>query len=294
MSIQQDSRHPAIDTSRRANELAKKLTHLARIQASALHSSASSVDSIKAAGLSTQASAQTQDGFNEQVLSFCSRVPVLVSSCGLIKPGEPAHASQDVTLGLLRIAEQANKSLLPTQNFAIVERMFDSLLKQHSRAVAEQEESKAIIQKLQSELARSKREDLLRSWQDEAKRNAENNHAKMESMEQEIAFLKNAAREFDAKVSCHPTRVALVLLNSEVFFQEASIVLENNRLLEELRHARRADSRPASSADISALEAKLMLADATIMRWCQLSQPHCLTLLSLVIVRLFYCLQYAR
>jgi len=49
-------------------------------------------------------------------------------------------------------------------------------------------------------------------------------------------------------------------------FQEASIVLENNRLLEELRHARRADSRPASSVDISALEAKLMLADATIMR----------------------------
>ena len=217
MSTQHDSRHPAIDASKRANELAKKLTHLARIQASALHSSASSVDSIKGAGISTQASAQIQDGFNEQVLSFCSRVPVLVSSCGLVKPGEPVHASQEAALGLLRIAEQANKSLLPTQNFAIVERMFDSLLKQHARAVAEQEESKATIQKLQSELARSKRDDLLRSWQDEAKRNAEKNHSKMESMEQEIDFLKNAAREFDAKVSFRPPRAVLVLLNSDVF-----------------------------------------------------------------------------
>ena len=50
-------------------------------------------------------------------------------------------------------------------------------------------------------------------------------------------------------------------------FQEASIVLENNRLLEELRHARRQDSRPTNSVDHSALEAKLMLADATIMRY---------------------------
>lgn len=43
-------------------------------------------------------------------------------------------------------------------------------------------------------------------------------------------------------------------------------MLENNRLLEELRHARRHDARPAASSDVGALDAKLMLADATIMR----------------------------
>jgi hypothetical protein len=36
-------------------------------------------------------------------------------------------------------------------------------------------------------------------------------------MEQEIDFLKNAAREFDAKVSFRPPRAVLVLLNSDVF-----------------------------------------------------------------------------
>jgi hypothetical protein len=43
-------------------------------------------------------------------------------------------------------------------------------------------------------------------------------------------------------------------------------VLENSRLLEELRHARRHDARPTSPSDVSGLEARLMLADATIMR----------------------------
>ena len=49
-------------------------------------------------------------------------------------------------------------------------------------------------------------------------------------------------------------------------------MLENNRLSEELRHARRQDSRPANTADHNALEAKLMLADATIMRYYRVLQ----------------------
>jgi uncharacterized protein YukE len=191
------SSHPAIDASKRTNELAKKMIQLARMQASSLHSSASAVDSIKFAGLSTSAFSQTQDSFNEQVLSFCSRVPALVSACGL----EPVDLNQEPVFGILRIAEQANKSLLPAQNFAIVERMFDSLLKQLTRIIADRDESKVAIQSLQLELARSKRDDLLRNWQDEAKRNAENTQARIDSMQQEIAFLKNASRDFDAKVS---------------------------------------------------------------------------------------------
>jgi hypothetical protein len=195
------SSHPAIDASKRTNELAKKMVQLARIQASSLHSSASAVDSIRVPGLSTSAFSQTQDTFNEQVLSFCSRVPALVSACGLMKLLEPVESNQEPVLGILRIAEQANKSLLPAQNFAIVERMFDSLLKQLTKTIADQDESKVAIQSLQLELARSKREDLLRNWQDEAKRNAENTQARIDSMQQEIAFLKNASRDFDAKVS---------------------------------------------------------------------------------------------
>jgi hypothetical protein len=195
------SSHPAIDVSKRTNELAKKMIQLTRMQASSLHSSASVVDSIKVAGLSTSAFSQTQDGFNEQVLSFCSRVPALASTCGLMKLLEPADSNQEPVLATLRIAEQANKSLLPAQNFAIVERMFDSLLKQFAKIIGEQEESKAATQRLQTELARSKRDDLLRNWQDEAKRNAENSQARIDSMQQEIAFLKNASRDFDAKVS---------------------------------------------------------------------------------------------
>jgi hypothetical protein len=218
-----DARHPAIDMSKRTNDLARKLTQLARIQASSLHSSASSIDSMKSAGLSTSAPSQIQDGFNEQVLSFCSRVPSLASSCGLIKPLEPAQSNHDVDFGMLKIAEQANKSLLPAQNFAIVERMFDSLMKQHARTVADHEESKATIQKLQSELARSKRDDLLRSWQDEAKRHAENSQARFESMEQEIAYLKSASREFHAKVSVDepPRRACALILRSFIIRKQA-------------------------------------------------------------------------
>lgn len=263
---QNDSPHPSIDTSKRTNDLAQKLTRLARIQASSLHSSASSIDAITSTGISTSAPSQTQDALNEQILSFCSRVPALM------KPLETHLPNKDAAFGLLKIAEQANKSLLPVQNFAIVERMFDAVLKLHARTAADQEESKATIQKLQAELARSKRDDLLRSWQDEAKRNAENNQAKIENMEQEIAYLKSASREFHAKVSAqkhHPTPGATV-----IFSQESSLMLENNRLAEELRHARRQDPRPATTADHNALEAKLMLADATIMRYCCVSWDH--------------------
>jgi hypothetical protein len=198
-----DARHPAIDISKRTNDLARKLTQLARIQASSLHQSASSIDSIKSAGFSTSTSAHLRDGLNEQVLSFCSRVPTLVSSCGLIKPLEPAQSNQDAAFGLIKIAEQANKSLLPAQNFAIVERMFDSLVKQLARSVADQEESKVTIQKLQSELASSSPDILLRNARDDAKRDSENKQARIESMEQEIDYLKSASREFHAKVSLH-------------------------------------------------------------------------------------------
>jgi hypothetical protein len=200
MDTPNDARHPAIDISKRTIDLARKLTQLARIQASSLHQSASSIDSIKPAGFSTSTSAHLRDGFNEQVLSFCSRVPTLASSCGLIKPLEAGHSNQDAAFGLLKIAEQANKSLLPAQNFAIVERMFDSLMKQLARSVADQEESKVSILKLQSELARSSPDVLLRSWHDEAKRDSDNTQARIESMEQEIAYLKSASREFHAKV----------------------------------------------------------------------------------------------
>jgi hypothetical protein len=210
MSIQNEVRHPAIDASKRTNELAKKLTQVARIQASSLHSSASAVDFIKSAGFSTPASFQTPEGFNDQIISFCSRVPAQVTSFGLTKFLEPANVHQEPALaGMLRIAEQANKSFLPSQNLAIVERMFDSLLKQHSRAISDLDESNATIQKLQLELSRSKRDDLLRNWQDEAKRNAENTQARIDSMQQEIAFLKNASREFDAKVSFLPAVMVL-------------------------------------------------------------------------------------
>lgn len=276
MSTQNDCRHPAIDVSKRTNDLAKKLTQLARMQASSLHSSASAVDSIKSAGLSTPASYQSQDGLSEQILAFCSRVPALVASFGLMKPLEPADANQEPALaGMLRIAEQANKSLLPSQNFAIVERIFDSLLKQHARTIADRDESIATIQKIQLELARSKRDDLLRNWQDEAKRNADNTQAKIDSMQQEISFLKDAAREFDAKVSFIQARFRWLGFSTEMWsapspltcLQESSLKLENKRLIEELRHAGRQESRPANSADHSALEAKLMLADATIMRY---------------------------
>jgi polyhydroxyalkanoate synthesis regulator phasin len=263
---QNDSHHPSIDTSKRTNDLAQKLTRLARIQASSLHSSASSIDAITSSGISTSAPPQIQDGLNEQILSFFSRVPALM------KPLETHLPNKDAAFGLLKIAEQANKSLLPVQNFAIVERMFDAVLKLHARTVADQEESKATIQKLQSELARSKRDDLLRSWQDEAKRNAENSQAKIENMEQEIAYLKSASREFHAKVSAlkhHRIPDAIIILS-----QESSLMLENNRLAEELRHARRQDSRGTTTADHNALEAKLMLADATIMRCLCMSWGH--------------------
>jgi ElaB/YqjD/DUF883 family membrane-anchored ribosome-binding protein len=74
-------------------------------------------------------------------------------------------------------------------------------------SIAEHEESKTVIQKLQAELTRNKRDDLLRSWQDEAKRNSENYQGKIESLEQEISHLKHASKEFGAKVSSHRRRV---------------------------------------------------------------------------------------
>ena len=60
-------------------------------------------------------------------------------------------------------------------------------------------------------------------------------------------------------------------------------MLENSRLLEELRHARRHDARPASSSDVSGLEARLMLADATIMRWRAAFFPRFCCGLSLIV-----------
>jgi hypothetical protein len=221
MSTQHDAHHPAhpaIDASKRANDLAKKLTQVARIQASSLHSSASSLDSTNFANVVASAGSQAQDVLNEQVLTFCSRVPALLSSCGLLKPSDPALANQEALSALMRIAEQANKSLPPSQNFAIVERMFDSLLKHHAKSVADQEESKVTIQKLLSELARSKRDDLLRSWQEEAKRNSEYNQARIQSLEQEILNLKNAAKEFDAKVSFAGLRTMQSGLSADFLF----------------------------------------------------------------------------
>ena len=201
MNSQNDTHHPALDISKRANELAKKLAQLAKIQATSLHSSASYVEHLKSSHSPATAPAQIQDGINAQVLSFCARVPELLSSCGLVKSSESAHANQEPGVVLLKIAEQSSKSLQPAQNFAIVERMFDAAMKHLARSIAEQEESKAVIQKLQAELARNKRDDLLRSWQDETKRNSENQQGKIESMEQEISHLKHASKEFGAKVS---------------------------------------------------------------------------------------------
>jgi hypothetical protein len=131
MNSQNDTRHPAIDTSKRANELAKKLTQLAKVQATSLHSSASYVEHLKHSSPPPPvvASVQIQDGINAQVLSFCARVPELLSSCGLIKPTESAHSNHEPGVALLRIAEQSSKSLQPSQNFAIVERMFDAAMK---------------------------------------------------------------------------------------------------------------------------------------------------------------------
>jgi hypothetical protein len=129
MNSQNDTQHPAIDTSKRANELAKKLTQLAKVQATSLHSSASYVEHLKHSSPPPPAVACAQDGINAQVLSFCARVPELLSSCGLIKPTESAHSTHEPGVALLRIAEQSSKSLQPSQNFAIVERMFDAAMK---------------------------------------------------------------------------------------------------------------------------------------------------------------------
>ena len=132
MNSRNDTQHPAIDTSKRANELAKKLTQLAKIQATSLHSSASYVEHLKRSSPPPPAvaPAQIQDGINAQVLSFCARVPELLSSCGLTKSTtESAHSNHGPGVALLRIAEQSSKSLQPAQNFAIVERMFDSAMR---------------------------------------------------------------------------------------------------------------------------------------------------------------------
>jgi hypothetical protein len=214
------------------------------------------------------ASPHIQDGINTQVLSFCARVPELLSSSGLIKSPQSAYSNHEPGVVLLRIAEQSSTSLQPAQNFAIVERMFDAAMKHLASSIAEHEESKAVIHKLQSELARNKRDDLLRNWQDEAKRNSENFQGKIESLEQEVSRLNRSAKEFGTKVSLHRRlpHHAKFFVSHQQLLQESSLVLENHRLLEELRHARRSDARPASSSDVSALEAKLMLADATIMR----------------------------
>jgi hypothetical protein len=151
-------------------------------------------------------------------------VPELLSSSGLIKSTtESAHSNHGPGVALLRIAEQSSKSLQPAQNFAIVERMFDAAMRHlasrwvgglirglgfqllrsltYCGSIAEHEGSKAVIQKLQAELARNKRDDLLRRWQDEAKRNSENYQGKIEGLEQEISHLKHASKEFGAKVS---------------------------------------------------------------------------------------------